>query len=277
MHGSLTAGSGADGLVVQHGAETSGFIFSKSALSPRFRLPTHAHRRATLLIVLGGEYVETAEGRTHGHPAMTAIIKPPGQEHSNEQRGRGASCVAIEVHDRRLDALRQHADLLQRRVVVRCEAIGAFALRAARELAGPDDFTALSLEGLALEILAEASRRERSAAERPHRPWLEDVRRMLDAPAASPSLSAIADDVGLHPVYVARAFRRHFGCTMGEYARRRRIERAQTALGESDEDLVTLALRLGFCDQSHFSKTFRRYTGMSPGEFRKRVTAARSG
>jgi AraC family transcriptional regulator len=93
---------------------------------------------------------------------------------------------------------------------------------------------------------------------------------MLDGACSPPCLTTIARAVGRHPVYVARAFRETFGCTIGAYVRRGRIQRAQAALVASGESLAQVAARFGFCDQSHFSKAFRRETGMSPAAFRLR-------
>lgn len=46
-----------------------------------------------------------------------------------------------------------------------------------------------------------------------------------------------------------------------------RIERAKTLLAQNDQSICSIALALGFFDQSHFSRTFRRITGLSPSEF----------
>jgi AraC family transcriptional regulator len=77
--------------------------------------------------------------------------------------------------------------------------------------------------------------------------------------------------VGVHPVTLARAFRRAFGCTVGEYVRRLRIERAARQLADSDLSLAEIALGAGFSDQSHFSNLFRRHTGLSPFQFRRAI------
>jgi len=85
------------------------------------------------------------------------------------------------------------------------------------------------------------------------------------------TLGELAAAVGVHPVTLARAFRRSFGCSVGEYLRRLRIERAAAQLGGSETPLATIALTAGFADQSHFSNLFRRETGMSPSAYRRAV------
>jgi len=269
MPSPLIISSGACGVAVRTTIDASGFVFARADLSPGLRLPNHAHQQACFLVVLHGKYAETVGGQSCTYRPFSMITKPPMQEHSNDQQAAGASCLVIEVSERRFSSLGPYATLFEQRTVVQSGTIGAFALRAAQELTAPDELTTLSLEGLALEMVAGASRLARTLTRRPNRRWLDDVRQMLDEPNVPPSLGEIAQVVGLHPVYIARAFRHHFGCTIGEYARRRRIEQAQAALSGSNEDLAEIAARLGFCDQSHFSKSLRRYTGMSPAQFRK--------
>jgi AraC family transcriptional regulator len=79
----------------------------------------------------------------------------------------------------------------------------------------------------------------------------------------------MAEAVGAHPVYLSREFHRHFRCTVGEYVRQLRIELACHKLSGSDEPLALIALAAGFFDQSHFSRTFKLLTGMSPAQYRK--------
>ena len=83
-----------------------------------------------------------------------------------------------------------------------------------------------------------------------------------------PSLEALAGTVGVHPVYLARQFRRRYHCTIGEYLRQLRIEAACREISGAQIPLSVVAANAGFYDQSHFSNTFKRYTGMTPTQYR---------
>ena len=63
----------------------------------------------------------------------------------------------------------------------------------------------------------------------------------------------------------------HANRSPGEYVRRLRVEIACQRLASSDMPLAEIALAAGFSDQSHFTKTFRHYNGMTPGEYRRRL------
>jgi AraC family transcriptional regulator len=133
----------------------------------------------------------------------------------------------------------------------------------------PDPFSYLAVQGLTLEIIAAASRCLASIDRRTPPPWLARAMEILRSSFTDRlSLSRLAQEVGIHEVYLARAFRRHTHCSVGEYIRRLRIEFACRQLAASREPLCEIALACGFADQSHFSRTFKRLIGMTPAAFR---------
>jgi AraC family transcriptional regulator len=81
---------------------------------------------------------------------------------------------------------------------------------------------------------------------------------------------------GRHPVQICRQFHQHFGCTISEYLRRIRIANAQSLLSSTELEVAEIALACGFCDQSHFTSTFRRYAGIPPHQYRLQTTRRRS-
>jgi AraC family transcriptional regulator len=132
----------------------------------------------------------------------------------------------------------------------------------------------LAVEGLILEVLAVASRAtvNESGPKEPH--WLRHARELLhDRLGESLTLSDVASAVGIHPAHLARTFRKRYGCTLGEYVRRLRIERASRDLATSRAPVAEVGAAAGFYDQSHFAKVFRRQMGMTPAEYRARVRA----
>ena len=68
---------------------------------------------------------------------------------------------------------------------------------------------------------------------------------------------------------MARVFRQHCGVTLGEYVRKLRVDFAARQLISTDEPLTGIAFAAGFSDQSHFTRTFKRQTGMTPDAFRR--------
>lgn len=100
--------------------------------------------------------------------------------------------------------------------------------------------------------------------------WLLKCVQELDADLANPlRLSALARVAGVHRTHVVRGFRGRLGQTPGEYLRARRIAKACRLLASSDASLAEIALRCGFFDQPHFTKSFRETLDKTPGAFRR--------
>jgi AraC-like DNA-binding protein len=82
-------------------------------------------------------------------------------------------------------------------------------------------------------------------------------------------LGALANVAELSKWHFARAFKQSAGLTPHFYLIKRRLERAQQLLAETDLSLAQVALRSGFSDQSHFSRRFRIFLGEAPNSFRR--------
>jgi AraC family transcriptional regulator len=86
---------------------------------------------------------------------------------------------------------------------------------------------------------------------------------------ASPTLTELADDAGLHPSTFCRAFKQSTGLPPGRYLVQLRVARAKEMMADRSLTLTQIALDCGFNGSSQFSVTFRRVTGVSPRTYRK--------
>ena len=99
-----------------------------------------------------------------------------------------------------------------------------------------------------------------------------ELRRALDYIhdhlASDLTLAEIAAAAGLSPSHFARLFRQATGQPPHQYVLTARIERAQYLLRQPDASVSAVAIQLGFYDESHFIRHFRRITGTAPGAWR---------
>ncbi|MBB6144157.1 AraC family transcriptional regulator [Silvibacterium bohemicum] len=79
----------------------------------------------------------------------------------------------------------------------------------------------------------------------------------------------LAAEVGLSRSHYIRGFRQSMGVTPHQFVLSQRIERAQLLIRKGTMSLAAVALSCGFADQHHLARTFRRFTGMTPGMFRR--------
>lgn len=80
----------------------------------------------------------------------------------------------------------------------------------------------------------------------------------------------LAAQLSLSSSHFSHVFKQTFGITPLAYVARKRIEAAREMMLATEAPLTHIAHAHGFCDQSHFTRTFRRETGLSPLMWRQR-------
>ncbi|MCI0541309.1 MAG: AraC family transcriptional regulator [Verrucomicrobiales bacterium] len=253
-----------------HASRRAGFlVLSESAYAPGIRVPTHTHENPYFIFTLNGGQVESLGTRERTYLPSTLAFHPAGEAHSERVGAEGMRCLHVEF---RREWLGRHAAIsrfLSDGTHFQGGRLAWLARRIHREFRDMDDVGPVVIEGLVLEILADASRfrRQDSPAHRPR--WLIEARDLIRSRFAEPlSLSDVAAAVGVSPVRLARAFRTQYQCSVGELIRQIRIESACQAMLSHDQPLAEIALAVGFADQAHFARTFKRITGQTPGQFR---------
>jgi len=231
-------------------------------------IPDHTHDAAYFSLAIEGCYVEQLGTAARTCTPSKALFHPGGERHADRFDNRPVRLFIVEPSPTWL----QHASdyrVPTGQPLECCRGPVWWLLsQMYREFSRWDDAAPLVIEGLLLEI-AGAAKRRASVCDRRAPRWLERCRDHLRDSYSRPiRLAAIAADEGVHPVQLAREFRRFYGCTAGEYLRRTRIEAACMHLSRSNESLCEIALACGFASQSHFSASFRRMVGMTPGEYR---------
>lgn len=92
----------------------------------------------------------------------------------------------------------------------------------------------------------------------------------INSEYASPlSLVEICNEIGLSKYYFAREFHRISGYTIVNYINLIRCENAKLLLSVGDLSILEISERCGYSDQSYFTRIFKRYTGISPTQYRK--------
>jgi AraC family transcriptional regulator len=257
--------------------EIAGFRLVETVYPSGLKMPAHSHDPAFFSFVLGGAYTERCGKLVRTCVPSLLIFHPPDGSHAVAFHNADVRIFRVEIKPQRLEHVREHCTrLMDSSKDFRGGLAACLALRLYREFQHEDEFSPLVVEGLALELVAEAARNvARQGSERAKPGWLEQAREILhEQYCDAPTLSRLAEEVGVHPIYLARSFRKHYHCTVGEYVRRLRIETACREIAASGKALSEIATASGFYDQSHFSNAFKRYTGMTPAEFRARVRAS---
>jgi AraC family transcriptional regulator len=242
------------------------FALSLTRYDGRTVLPWHEHAAPYLTFVLAGAYRESLRGGTRECTPRSAVYHPAGERHRDEFGGRSTACLDLSFDSAWLQSVQSRGCATDRAALVESPAVARIGAGIAREFRETDGVSPMVVEGLLLELFAENERR-RNAPGAP--PWLRRVRDLAESRCTTDvSLSDMAAESGVHPTHLARTFRAHYGSTIGEFIRARRIELAKDRI-RTGAAFADVALDLGFADQSHFARTFRKCAGQSPTEFRR--------
>lgn len=83
------------------------------------------------------------------------------------------------------------------------------------------------------------------------------------------SIQYLANLVHLNPVYLSQLFKKETGIPLGKYIQTEKLKEAQKLLIQSDQSIAEICMMLHFNDQSYFSSIFKKYTGLTPNQYRK--------
>jgi AraC family transcriptional regulator len=246
-----------------------GFLLTELHYRAPSRSASHEHRLPFFVLLTQGGYSEhDAEGDCVLQRGAVRF-HPGDYRHRDEISESDTRFLHVELIDESLSALPPQT---RGRSLLGPPGgeLSRLAIAVLAELRSDETANDLVLEGLALQLLGELTRPPDGPA---CPPWLRRVaERLREQFRESTSLAALAAEAGVHPVHLARSFRRYFRRSVGEELRRLRVEAASAALAREDCSIVEIAAASGFADQSHLARVFRRATGMSPAEYRAALT-----
>lgn len=251
-----------------------GIKLSETTYASALRLTPHSHEGAYFCYVLQGSFTENYErSGSRSCRQSSLIFHPAGETHSDYFHS-DARCFNIQIDDHWFGDAQAAADskMISAPADFFDSRLSFLAARLYREFREFDQFSALIIEGLTIELLAEASRRCFRKQEKANPPprWLRRAKEILDEQFDEKlTLPALSGLVSVHPTHLAREFRRFYSCSVGEYVRRRRVEIAARQISKTDATFAEIASAVGFFDQSHFARVFKSETGMTPQEYRK--------
>jgi AraC family transcriptional regulator len=233
-----------------------------------FKTPNHSHPEAHFCLILDGISKQTYGSKGRVRVPLTTTFYPPHELQSESFGCAGGRILNVEMDARWLRRFREYAVIGEESIDFRGGSVAWLMSKLHHEYCRIDHTSALVIEGLTLEIIAEASRKFAASRNRTSR-WLEQARDILhERFSDNLTLAGIAKLVGVHPVYLASSFRKQYHCTIGDYRRRLRIDFACREISKSQSSLAQIALAAGFANQAHFSKTFKRFTGTTPAKYR---------
>jgi AraC-like DNA-binding protein len=239
--------------------------------------PKHWHEEFHFCLIQAGGGSLHYRGARHATPADSLFIVHPGEVHSNET-WQNSSCtfrnlyVAPDLVQRAAAELSKSATTLPfftppplfERAALRLylrlhESLELGAAKLEQEELLLSVLTTLIARYATPRFAPPAPRRERASVERVHAYLMENL-------VENVSLDTLAEVARLSPFHLNRVFSQEFGMPPHAFQTQLRVARAKTLLRQG-VSITQAALEVGFVDQSHFTRHFRRLVGVTPGHY----------
>ncbi len=251
--------------------QAGAFTVAHWEADPNRTVGIHTHEDAHFILPLRGAYRSTASGAPEVCDRSIVIYNPPGTTHADRfepvagpVEGRFFT-VSMPVD--RIQLARSVGRPPTHPIALRHQAVHTTVCRLAAECAHWSATSGLVAEGLCLELLGAIARCRPEPGRQPPS-WLVRARTLLEESTPS-SIESVAGQVGVHPIHLARMFRKYFNTSPGEFRRRARLAKAELLLRNHRVPIAAIATSCGFADQSHFTKAFTQHHGVAPGRYRK--------
>lgn len=258
------------------GIELAGILENSEGIDPKAMRVLGSYG---LVYLLDGEcYYADANGVQRDLRVGDVVLILPDLAHAyGPKSGGGWTHLYIVFSGFQFDLWRRRSLLDPERPVWRAEPVDFWARRL-EETVRPDEghgpAPSLRALGRFLDVLAAlVSLRDADERDATRGAWLEESQRLLATADERgwPAPQLVAQRVGLSYENFRKQFAARTGMSPGQFQKRKRIERAQSAIYHGNRTLKQLAEELEFCDVFHFSKAFKQIAGMSPSDFRRKV------
>lgn len=255
---------------------TPGFTLDLMSPDPDLEVGLHTHEAAHLIVHLHGTYLSTAAHAPSRARGPLIVCNPPGTTHRDRYERTGGHLegrflnvgIPLDTWQASL-APSTGGDA----TCLTTLAAHQLVVRLLQEWFSPGQDAEVVLDSLCTELLAQRHPVERHSRQAPA--WLSRARDMLRDESAAVTVRRVAEVCGVHPVAMARTFRRWEGCTPAEFARMHRLQRATEHLARGRAPAM-VAAQTGYADQSHLTNAMQRELGITPAAYRALFAAARS-
>jgi AraC-like DNA-binding protein len=256
-------------------SEHNGLSVSLTRYPASARQPWHTHEHPTLFILIRGAFIDRSWTAEAAMQPLTPVFHPTDEPHQSEAGNQGAVGLNIEMPEAWLSRNGLSESGLGPYCLMQEPSFQLLALRLLVHAFSPDEAANSKAPEDVVELIG-AMTASRAINDKPSPAWLPHVERFLrESLDEATGLRDAARAACVHPVYLARVFRLHYGCSVGEYIRKIRLLHASRYAIETDTNLADAAHEARFADQSHFTRLFTREMGLSPKALLRVRAAAR--
>lgn len=236
-------------------------ISVKSTLHEKSESKFHAHRNSYLSILLSGLYSEVTSDSQKIISPCKILYRPAHYKHKNQFITDSTKCFNIEFSPEWFE----RNDINAKKIQPQIQDIQNYPF----VLQLLVDFLQQRKLDFFEELLMRLITSDEKGTNPLRQPWLGKLVQILDNEIEqNHSLKNLSERVFVHPNYMSRVFKNHFGVTIGQYQMDKKIKAATQKLFIEKNSIAQIALDCGFFDESHFIKTFKACHKITPHQFR---------
>ncbi|WP_223606188.1 AraC family transcriptional regulator [Chryseobacterium sp. OSA05B] len=226
----------------------------------------HYHENPYFTFLLQGNMTEGNKKETYDCPAGTLLYHHWEDAHYNIKPDVFTRGFHLELTEDWFEKFDISKDAIEGSFNLKDPAIKLLMYRIFRETKLNDPSLELSVHDLLLTLFNQLTEKSGNFNRKPT--WVSKIDEILHENYTEKlSLTELSKTLDVHPVHLSRDFHKHFQCTLGVYIRKLKINKSLTLLN-ANSSLAEVALECGFSDQSHFIRSFREYTGITPLQYR---------
>ncbi len=235
-----------------------------------FSFREHEHQQACFTLVDHCDYQEKLGNKSFNHTPNTILWRPPEFSHADGMAESNGRSFSVYIKDDLLSRFSDYAKVPDEFSEKNSNLV-FLANRLRHEFRNWAEGSDLIAEGLVLEMLGYAAKKAIPASKSPPKWIARVVEKLEDEFLENHSSPALAAEVGIHPVHLARTFRKYHGRSVGTYLKEKRVHYSMQLIMQDNLTLAEIAYSSGFSDQSQFTRAFKEITGITPGAFRNEV------
>ncbi|PRX55507.1 helix-turn-helix domain-containing protein [Flagellimonas meridianipacifica] len=249
--------------------ELKNFGFSISEYD--YHLPEtdwHYHENPYFMFVLGGNLKDLNKKGTRLCPQGSFLFLNWQEIHKNTKESSHAKGFHIELDKRWFKEKQLERGLWEGSKLITNPNLHHTLAKIYYEFMIDDVFSSVSMETLVLQ-LCDGLWKDYHRSHKMEPAWLNTLEDLIYNDEDILSLENLSAKLGIHPVHLSRSFPKYHDITLGEYIRRHKVKKSIPLLMNSKFSLTQIAYSSGFSDQSHYTRTFKKYFNATPIAFRQ--------
>jgi AraC family transcriptional regulator len=223
----------------------------------------HYHEHAYFTFILEGTVIEGNKKEVYNCGPGSLLFHNWQEPHYNIKPDGFTRGFHVEIEKHWFDGLGLNSDDLQGSLKIANPDSKLLMYKIFRAAKVDADSAGFAAQTLLAELLSKLCSDDKTCGKNPK--WVPLVKEILhDRVADTLNLKYLADTAGVHPVHLSRDFSKYFHCTLSEYTRKLKVEKALSLIASQEQSLTEIAHACGFSDQSHFIRCFKEMNGINP-------------